>query len=204
MEEMDLGKIVADMAEMDLMLRASDSLEQFTDYYQKNEAQLKKEFLRPFQELFKRGSTLQTERKQQEIAILAITVLRSFIMEHCYQLRLDLYNAAYFLDPVECSAFLNLEYLFKYIDTDIEQFINGLKECGAKYTSYEVDKIKNNYIEVYASIAQDYLAEQIPAILELKEFSLLKKTPDFKIIYGEYHDQTVTIYDATASESEEG
>lgn len=117
-------------------------------------------------------------------------------------MRLDLYNKDYFLDQVECSGYLNLDYLFKYLDADIDSFIADLKQCGAKFVSYEVDQIKKEYIEVYASFAQDYLAELIPTILELKEFALLKKTPDFKILYGEYHDRTVVLYDALHPDNE--
>jgi hypothetical protein len=197
MNEKDPREILAEMAETDLMLRAKVGLEQFTQYYENNQAQLRKEFCQPFQALFKKGSALQNQGKQGEIAFLVITVLRSLIMEHCYQLRLDLYNKDYLLDPVECSGYVNLDYLFKYIDTDIESFITGLKQCGAKFASYEVDRIKKSYIDTYAAIAQEYLVEQIPAILELKEFAALKKMPDFKILYGEYHDRTVTLYDAS-------
>lgn len=200
--KLELRKLMTDMAEIDLMLQARVSLDQFTEYYQKNEVQLRKDFCQPFAQLFKKGRVLQDQGKKPAIAFLAISVLRSFILNHCYQLRLDLYDNSYFLDPVECSIYLDLEYLLKYIDTDIDAFIGSLKECGAKYTTYEVDRIKKDYIEVYASFAQDYILEQLSDILALKEFAVLQKTDDFKIIYGEYLDRTEVIYPAVSESGE--
>lgn len=201
-EEIDFVKLVTNLAESELILRAKASLEEFYEYCQKNETQLNKEFRQPFQDLFKKANILQNQGKQQEIAYLAITVLRSLIMEHCYQLRLDLYNASFYLDPVECSAYLNLDYLFKYIDADIDPFIADLKDCGCKYTTYEIERYKKEYLEFYAAVAQTYIEQNLPLILELKEFGTFKKTPDFKIIYGDYYDKTVTLYDATPESSE--
>lgn len=196
---MDEKEFAAELAEAALMLQVEDNLDQFAAYCQQHQERISQAFCHSFQTLFQKGLELQAQGRLGPVAYLAIAVLRTLLMEGCYQLRLDLYDASYFLSKIECSAYLDLEYLFKYIDTDINGLIADLKECGGKYPTYEIDNLKKEYISVYAAIAQAFLVQNLPAILGLAEYKLLKKTADFKIIYGEYLDRTAVIYDAAAS-----
>jgi hypothetical protein len=200
---MDVTQFASDLVEASLMLKLEANLDKIAEYCQKNDAQISKSFCDSFQKLLQKGIALQKTGKFGEVAYLAISVLRTFVMDERYQLRLDLYDPSYFLSKVECSAYLDVEYIFKYIGSDINDLVADLKECGGKYNSIEVDVLKKDYIDAYAAVAQTFIAQNIPAILGLKEYDLLKKTLDFKIIYGEYLDRTVTLYAAAATENEE-
>jgi hypothetical protein len=198
---MDVTQFATDLVEASLILTMEANLDKIAEYCQKNDDQLSKSFCDSFQILLQKGMALQKAGKLGEVAYLAISVLRTFIMERRLQLRLDLYDATYFLSKVECSAYLDVAYIFKYIDSDINALVADLKECGGKFNSIEVDELKKDYIDTYSVVAQTFIAQNVPAILGLSEYGLLRKTGDFKIIYGEYLDRTVTIYDAAAIES---
>jgi hypothetical protein len=190
------NQLALDLIKTNLMLQMQFSLNEFAAYCQKNEVMVSNSFCSCFQALLKKGSTMQMAGTLGEVAYLAISVLRTFIMASRYQLRLDLYDASYFLSKVECSAYLDADYILKFIDSDIDALVGDLKRYGGKINSIEADQLKKDYIDAYSEVVKAFISQNIQTILALKEYSLLQKAPDFKIIYGEYLDRTVTLYEA--------
>ena len=199
MEETEFAGL---LVEAYLEERLENNLAQLSEYCTKNTDQILKSLLDNFKMVLAQGILLQKNGQVGEFKYLAISFLRSLIMEKDYRLRLDLYDASYFLSKVECSGYLELGYIWKYLDGDLEALLGELRECGAKYASYEIDEMKKEYLMTYVPVIQLFLLENLEAILSIPEFAELQKTADFKIIYGEYLDQTQIIYDAQAPESE--
>lgn len=192
---MEDKQLIMNLLEARLTIQVQENLLEISNYCTDNAEEVAKAFKESFKNLFDKVVSLQTQGYKREIGYLTISVLRTFSMDKNYKLRLELYDKSFFLDKIECCEYLDIGFIMKYIDKDIELLLNELKDIGMKYKEYEIDELKKNYIGTYIDVIHEFLTNNLTNIFEVPEYDKLHKSSDFKIIFGEYLDKTVTLFD---------
>lgn len=187
-------KALEEIIKVNIKEKISKRAQDICDYYENNYKKIDGSMKEEFGQVFKKAVRLQEKGLKEKIFYIIISVLRTNILDNCYKCRIDLYDERYFLDKTECSGYFDAEFILKYIDEDISDYLKEASKSNIRIKQYDADEIKKKYMMVYVGVLEKFLYFAIEEILNSGEYLQLQKSQDMKVLFGEYLDKTVEIY----------
>lgn len=157
------------------------------------------------------GQLCREYEKEQEsgnkgpAAHLCISFLRTHILEEDWRYRLVLYDEKSYLDLAECTINWELEFVWKYLKTRLNElrtivktgiYVNTVKER-------HLSQVKLEMAEQYHQIGMICTKLVIADAIQVPEYRTLQKVANFKIGMGEYRDKILLIYEEPFLETQE-
>lgn len=142
----------------------------------------------------------QAERGKEQIQYLAFSFLRHSIYFNKLEYRIDVLDNRFYLDEqglteYYCPTFLQGRYV-----EDLEFLSKKAFEKLVRVQTYEITEIKQKYTALYDSIVMQMIENLTGLIMDEITGNGIVITKRFKIIYGEYMDRAVILYDREESE----
>lgn len=150
--------------------------------------------LKKFEDIFKKITLLQKEYNKGEIKYLYISYLRSSLLTKSYDFRIDFYDRNLYLDENPTYIYLSLDFIFYYYNDDILYFIEKLRKNFIRLQQYEIELIEEKYAFYYYKICAKFFFDLIKEIFHISNFCDMKKEKEIKVIFGEYMDRGILIY----------
>ena len=146
-------------------------------------------------ECLKRADTLQKQQRKGKLQYLVFSFMQYGIYLDNLELRIDALDDSFYLDEQESAEYYHPEFLReRYIeDTNILQ-----KKAGEKFIrlqNHERMDIKKEYAHFYQSILFRMLESLTAVIMESIADSGVFMADGFKIVFGEYMDNAMVLYE---------
>jgi len=180
------GKYVSD--------RWIDEFIQIDERYKNNVAIIEKDLIYKFDSVCKQGICLQEKVLKGEIKYIYFSLLRTRLIKNRGVFRIDLYDENWFLDKVECSINLELDFIYDSLFQHMEELNEKKKEHGRNITEMDIENIKLQEADKYHILAVEFLKNFMEKFIEVPSYKEMKKSEDIKILAGEYMDNTEIIY----------
>lgn len=164
--------------------RTKESVMVYIKEYRNN---ICEEIEEPFAHLIKRAG-----RKQ--VKYMVISFLYSSYLTDSRKYSLNLYNDLFYLDPSNLHESIYFRFLDSYFDKDFKYLTDFIGKKYMKLTAYEIIALRIECGKWYMDVLHYCLSELIQCITRLDCFQKINRTPDFKIILGEYMDKGVEIH----------
>lgn len=174
------------------------------NYYTMHKQEIDKNFIETFRKVFKQAYELQQERKKGAIAYIVISIIKVAIIDERYEVRIDLYDETYCMDSIEASINWNVAYIFKFIDDEIDTFIDKNKMNLKHIKNYERNALKLKCLPAYENLLYAYLKMNIGKLLELNEYQQLQCERKIEVLFGEYLDEVNSVVDIEKEEVDYG
>ena len=153
-----------------------------------NEEEIKNTFLEKVDKLFKKAI-----EENKEIQYFLISPLRSSIFTESYEVQLSIYTEEFYLQKEKYMEYFKIPFVFENIDIEMEQFNIKIKNNFKNILKFELEEIKQKYIEEHKMIVMLIAVHFLKYIYELESFKNLKKK-DLSFLYGEYMDRVVKLF----------
>lgn len=128
------------------------------------------------------------------------------VREENYEIRIDLYNKTFYLDPYKVYEYWDMDFLFQFFEKDLayiwKQIRSAYPPLLIQVQDYEEKEFALWYIRHYYKLAEMFFRDQLTKILEQKEFQLLKREENFMILYGGYMEEQSILFSSEGSRLE--
>lgn len=146
-------------------------------------------------ECLRHADIMQKRRRKGNLQYLVFSFMQYGIYLDNLEIRIDALDDSFYLDEQESEEYYHPVFLQdRYIkDLDFLQ-----KKAGEKYVrlqNYELIDIKKEYASFYQSILLRMLESLITVIMESIADSGVLMADGFKIIFGEYMDNAIVLYE---------
>lgn len=190
----DKEKILEEFKEKYLHTRSLNEYKKIITVYSINKDNVKENLISEFNSVCEKAALLQRNKLKGEIKYIYFSMLRTKIIKNSGQWRVDLYDEKWFLDKEECSAYLDFNFVYEDLFSNMELLSEKKKEYGRAIKESDISAIKQSEAEKYQGLVAKILKDIIPSFLECTSFKEVKKSNDFVIAAGEYKDNAVKIY----------
>lgn len=153
-----------------------------------NEEEIKSIFLEKVDKLFRKSI-----EENKEIKYFLISQLKSSILTKSYEVLLSIYTEDFYLQKEKYMEYFKIPFLFENVDIEMEKFNTKIKNNFKKILKFELEEIKQKYIEEHKIIVMLITIHFLKYIYELESFKNLKKK-DLSFLYGEYMDKAVELF----------
>lgn len=154
--------------------------------------------------LCQEASQQQAAGDKGPAAYLAISFLRTNILDDCFSYRLDLYDEKFYLDRTECTGYFEMDFVWQYYQARLEQLTTAI--CSSLYKhkirTRQMNAVKIVMAERYHQIAMICMQLVIEEALKTPEFYALRKAANFKVIIGEYKDKSMLLYEESSGSNQ--
>lgn len=147
-----------------------------------------------FDRLFLRAADMQAREQKAEIAWVSVSYLRSSLLTETYDLRIDLYDANFYLDVNEVSGYWNGAFVYAYFREDMAYYTKMAREEMIRIMPGEMKAFMIGYSAHYQAFLRCFCRKHLPRITELPSYQKMQKAADIKFTFGEYLDKTTVIY----------
>jgi len=185
-----------------------ERLEELQDYFFTKRDFILDDLQKKITLLCKEAYDLQMQEQKEPIRCLSISHMQHCVYTKQYEMRLDLYNKDFYLDPQKVYQYCDMSFLFQFFEKDMEYFCEHIRfhiqSILYPLREYEEKKFALWYIKHYYRIAESFFQDQMLAIFENTDFELLKKEEDFMILYGGYMEEQKILFQSEVGRSERG
>lgn len=171
-----------------------DNFLEIDEKYKRNIDQIEGDIAQSFEEICKKAISLQTSELKGEIKYIYFSFLRTNIIEDKGDYRIDIFDENWFLDKVECSTRIKLDFVFEFLFSHMEELKGKLNEYSRSISIMDIEEIKLIESDKYKILAEEFLSDIINKLLEVESYKAMKKSGDILIMVGEYMDKTQVIY----------
>ena len=144
--------------------------------------------------VLERADELQKQNWKGSLQYLLFSFMQYGVCSGMLEINVSAYDDRFYLDEEEASETFPLTFLQDQYGNDISYLYQKAEEKFVRIQNHERTDIREWYSDYYDSIA--YAVVESLAELIMKEIteSDVKITDHFKILYGGYMDQVVTVY----------
>lgn len=171
-----------------------DNFLKIDEKYKDNKEKIEADIVQKFDDICKITSTLQISKLKGNIKYIYFSFLRTNIIEDKADYRIDFFDENWFLDKVECSININLDFVFDFLFSHMEELKVRANEYGRSVTLMDIEEIKIIESEKYNILAIEFLSDIINKLIEIPAYKEMEKSEDILIMAGEYMDRTDVIY----------
>lgn len=185
---MDRRKEIFEFIKQDFEEKIKEKGLKISIHIENNEEEIKNTFLEKVDKLFKKAI-----EENKEIQYFLISPLRSSIFTKSYEVTLSIYTEEFYLQKEKYMEYFKIPYIFENIDVEMEQFNIKIKNNFKNILKFELEEIKQKYIEEHKMIVMLIAVHFLKYIYELESFKNLKKK-DLSFLYGEYMDRVIKLF----------
>ena len=144
--------------------------------------------------VLERADELQKQNRKERLQYLLFSFMRYGVCSGILEIKVCAFDDRFYLDEEEAIETFSLTFLQDQYGNDISYLYQKAEEKIVRIQNHERTDIREWYSDYYDSIA--YAVVESLAELIMKEIieSDVKITDCFKILYGGYMDQAVTVY----------
>lgn len=144
--------------------------------------------------VLERADELQKQNRKGSLQYLLFSFMQYGVCSGMLEINVSAYDDRFYLDEEEAAETFPLTFLQGQYGNDISYLYQKAEEKFVRIQNHERTDIREWYSDYYNSIA--YAVVESLAELIMKEIteSDVKITDCFKILYGGYMDQAVTVY----------
>ena len=164
------------------------------EIYINNKNAITEDLKSKFASVCKLGIYLQEQGLKGEIKYIYFSLLRTSLLENKGEFRIDLYDERWFLDKLECSVNINLDFIYTSFFKHMEDLKEKKKEHARSITDMEIEEIMLQESNVYHILTVEFFRNFIDELLLVTSFKELKKCEEMKIMAGEFMDAADLIY----------
>lgn len=141
-----------------------------------------------------RADELQKQNRKGSLQYLLFSFMQYGVCSGMLEINVSAYDDRFYLDEEEAAETFPLTFLQDQYGNDISYLYQRAGEKFVRIQNHERTDIREWYSDYYDSIS--YAVVESLAELIMKEIteSDVKITDHFKILYGGYMDQAVTVY----------
>ncbi|MCL1924352.1 MAG: hypothetical protein FWF50_02075 [Defluviitaleaceae bacterium] len=174
-----------------LSKRIEENFKKLGSYIDDNKEEIVKSLAEKLNELVFICKKQQMDNEKNEISYLHIAFLKSSILTKTYEFRLALYDKNFWLDKTETEAYFKFDFLFDYIEKDIEN-ASEYVEKGPNL-KFRLEEVKNEYTYYYMQFLKIVLSKTLIEALKESYMDKLSLNEDFKVLFGGYMENAETI-----------
>lgn len=174
--------------------RWNEEFDHIDEIYKNNKNSIEENLKFKFDSVCKLGISLQNQGLKGKIKYIYFSLLRTSLLENKGEFRIDLYDERWFLDKVECSVNINLEFVYNSLFKHMEELKNKKKEYGRVITDMDIEEIILLESNVYHVLSVEFFRNFIDELITVPSYKELKKSTDIKIMAGEFMDAADLIY----------
>ena len=189
----DKNKILKEFQEKYVENRYKEELKNILEKYNEHKDSIKENVTSKFDSVCQEAIFLQQKDLKGEIKYIYFSMLRTSLLENKGEWRIDLYDEKWFLDKEECSAHIDLNFIY-------EPLFNHMKELSGKKKEYlrtikekDIETIKLTEANKYNSLALNIIRGILQSFLECASYKEMEKKEDIVIMAGEYMDAAIQI-----------
>ena len=171
---------------------AADDRKKFERIMTENSSGMLKEILRVFNGMFQKAADGDFPK---EVSFLIISYLNSGILNGQIELKIDLLDKTNLFDENPITEYCTLHYFDEAMKEDFENFEKFIETKMIRVRYQELYRYKRACMIKYMSLVEDCMTEFAMLIPHLKSFQTMKKTADFKIVYGELTSKGSVLYE---------
>ncbi|MBD5546492.1 MAG: hypothetical protein HDQ97_03720 [Lachnospiraceae bacterium] len=141
------------------------------------------------------ASQAQKQGQKGDIQYLAFSFLRSSLYVDRMELRIEVLDDGFYLDRQETAGDYCITFLRERFLGDLSLLYRKVKEKFIRFQNYELSVIKMQYSSYYDALAYRMIENLRELIVQEVLKSGISITDNFKIIYGEFMDKAVVVYE---------
>lgn len=161
--------------------------------YKEKQIEIVTDFVKIMSNLFEESYRLQEEGKKGNVSFIYFSFLYSNVLMNKRAFRIDVFNEEMFLDDIEVTSEWSFDFVFKYIDSDMEKIKRIISSNYIKIKNYELWELKNSYEYNYYLAVEFILKELTDCINKLKCFKKMKKNEKVYVMFGEYMEKPIVL-----------
>lgn len=140
-----------------------------------------------------KGRMLQAAGKKGAIAYVCVSPLRTSLLNGRFELRVDLYDKALYLDEAVCETYWEATALYSYFEADAAYFTKCARREVVRLLEAEMLEFLQAYGEAYFELLSGLCADCAAGIEQWECWRLLRRETTVQIAYGEYLDKGVLL-----------
>jgi len=172
----------------------NDEFDYIGEIYINNKKSIQEDLKSKFASVCKLGILLKEQGLKGEIKYIYFSLLRTSLLENKGEFRIDLYDERWFLDKVECSVNITLDFIYNSLFKHMEVLKEKKKEYGGVITNMDLEEIMLQESNVYHVLSVEFFKNFIDELLLVPSYRELKKSKNIKIMAGEFMDAADSIY----------
>lgn len=141
------------------------------------------------------ASQAQKQGQKGDIQYLAFSFLRSSLYVDRLELRIEVLDDGFYLDRQEAAGDYCLTFLQERFLGDLSLLYRKVREKFIRFQNYELSAIKMQYGSYYDAFSYRMIENLRELIVQEVLKSGISITDNFKIIYGEFMDKAVVVYE---------
>ena len=166
--------------------KSLDKLRQLDLYYEQNKDLLKVGFIKSFEEICSKITSMQKWGKKSDIGYIIYTLCRTNIIEENYTYTIQAYSEGLYCDNSECIVYYDAGWLFEFLHQLKTELHKECKRYINKILLLDIQKIVLAELEKYNAYMVKLARYSIPEAINILEFDEIYKNPVIEIGIGEY------------------
>jgi hypothetical protein len=151
------------------------------------------DFRRHFAELFRTLISQQTANAKGPLRYITMSFLKSGVVAETYEIATACHTADLYIDETETETYWRMNFLKEMIDRDMSAIVPNLKKKIFRLRGYEIEEFRVRYAYVYMPLLLTFFNRVLPRVLELPEFSAVKKESRVDVSFGGYMEEALQL-----------
>lgn len=143
---------------------------------------------------------MQIKEKKDSINYIVFSFLYSGIDLGTFEIQLEAFDEKFYLDESPITGKVKSYILEKYWNTDWNDFYIFMQKKIIRLQYSDIYPYRKLFITKYNKLIRTFLLQFIPIIIFLEKFQKIKKSDDFRILYGEYRSKCEVLYEVDKDE----
>lgn len=143
---------------------------------------------------------MQIKEKKDSINYIVFSFLYSGIDLGTFEIQLEAFDEKFYLDESPITGKVKSYILEKYWNTDWNNFYTFMQKKIIRLQYSDIYPYRKLFITKYNKLIRTFLLQFIPIIIFLEKFQKIKKSDDFRILYGEYRSKCEVLYEVDKDE----
>lgn len=143
----------------------------------------------------KHADILQKKQLKGRLQYLVFSFLQYGVYLDSLVIRIDVLDNSFYLDAQESAGYYCPMFLQERYIQDVDLLQKKLSEKFVRLQNYELIDIKKEYVSFYQSILFRMLESLTEVMMESIADSGILKADGFKILFGEYMDNAIVLYE---------
>ena len=150
---------------------------------------IQKEFYTSLDESFSHVINYQKNHPEWILSYVSFTRLLQNTLLGSYGYQINLMNERLYFDDSPQQGFWSPKFVFDCVGHDFTLVANLVKRQSVRVQDYEIFEIQQAFLQPYYIVAEFFLAELLPSVIELNSFHMVQKTNQVAFITGYYREQ---------------
>lgn len=194
LKPIDKNKVLMEFQEKYVADKWTYKFLEVDEMYKSDKKAIEENLIKAFEEVCKKALEFQKDNSKGKIKYIYISLLRTKIFEYNGEYRIDLYDENWFLDKIETSINIDLNFIYIPLFDFIKELKTKKKEYGRTITDMDVENIMMDEVYKFQILAVEFLKSMVDKFITTPSYEAMKKDDAIKILAGEYIDEAEIIY----------